>query len=153
MLITISLDDFTANIMQHYGSISDVTNRILQLGSEGAIPLMDLPPVAIPKSSCKQYKVNVTDENYIGLCETYGTKSMRISLRRIVYWFIENEQYEIFNWEPATNTILPDNQRIVDLIGEIEPKLYTLFKLLNKSKRIAIIKNELQEIKKEVWDA
>jgi hypothetical protein len=78
---------------------------------------------------------------------------MRISLRRIVYWFIENEQYELFNWEPATNTILPDNQRIIDLIGEIEPKLYTLFKLLNKSKRVATIKNELQEIKKEVWDA
>lgn len=152
MIVNISIDDFTAEIMMHFGTISDVTNKILALGADGSIPLMDLPSVAIEKSACKQYKINITDENYLGLCETYGTKSTRISLRRIIYWFIENEQYDAFGWIPAA-PVLPNNQRIVDLLGEIESRLYTLYKLLNNNKHALAIKNEIQKIKQEVWDA
>lgn len=153
MVVNISLDDFTVAIMEHYGSISQVTDRILKLGANGSIPLIDLPSVEIPKSSCKQYKINIVDENYLSLCETYGIKSTRISLRRIIYWFIENEQYELFEWKPETNRVSPDNQRIMDLTGEIEAKLYSLYKLLNNNKHAIVIKNEIQKIKQEVWDA
>lgn len=153
MIINLLIDDGTADLIRYYGSIPQVVNRILQHGAVGEIPLMDLPSVKLPDHNVKQYKVNVTDANYLQLCEIYGTKSARISLRRIVYWFMENEKYIEFNWEADSYFDKSKNQELIELVGEIESKLYRLYKLTGNDPHARIIKNELNAIKNEVWDA
>lgn len=150
MVINLFLDENTAQIAQYYGDLSDVVNKILHHGALGEIPIMDLPTV--PSSPTKQYKVNVTDEDYIKLCELYGTKSSRISLRRIVYWFFETEKYIELEWTSDAVLRKKDDVAILELLTDIECKLYKLYKLTGNI-RTKTIKNEMDSLRSEVWNA
>lgn len=153
MIVNVLIDDGTAGLMEYYGNISTVVNRILQHGALGEIPLMDLPSVPLPDHNVKQYKVNVTEPNYLQLCEIYGTKSSRISLRRIIYWFMDNEKYIDFKWEADQVFVDKANLEIVELLAEIEAKLYKLYKLMPNNERLKTVNAEINTIKMEVWDA
>ena len=152
MIINILLDDATAGILQYYGDVSDVVNRILYHGAIGDIPLMDLPPAPLPGHGAKQYKINVTDKNYLELCDIYGTKSSRISLRRIIYAFVDNEKYVDLAWESNKTFVKTDKEELLTLIGELEAKLFRLYKMLKNNPHVKNIKTELAEISNEVWN-
>lgn len=152
MVVNVYLDNDIVNMIEYYGSIDDVVNRILDHGTYGDIELIDLPAVEMPKINGKQYKVNVTNQTYIELCELYTTKSSRISLRRIIYWFMYNEKYIEFNWQSENKFINKSHEKIISIVGEIEPLLYKLYKLLDDNGKIAALKDLLNEIKQEVWN-
>lgn len=86
------------DVLNCFGSLTDVINRILQEGANGRIDIMDKPP-APPRDGAARYDVIITDPNYLELIEQFTPFSPRISLRRLLYWFVENEVYNDLGWE------------------------------------------------------
>lgn len=151
MLMNVVLDNGTVSLMRYFGDLSDVANRILAHGAKGEIPLMDLPQAQSVSSDCKQYKLNITDSNYLELCDTFGIRSQRVSLRRIICWFMDNEKYVDFQWEPCVDVKSNEHQQVIALINDIDTKLYKLYKLI-KADSILELKSVIDKIKKEIWD-
>ena len=98
MRMSLYLHDEIHAILRCYGPLNEVINRILDAGTEGAFDIMDKPRVP-DRSGARRFDVDVNNEEYISLLRKHGYNSTRTSLRRLVYWFIENEMYEILDWE------------------------------------------------------
>ena len=96
MKVTIHLHKEIADALMCFGSLSDVVNKILSCDE---IDIMDKPPCP-PKDNCKKYVLNITNQTYIDLYDEYGASSPRISLRRLLYWFVDNEMYTELAWQP-----------------------------------------------------
>lgn len=152
MIVNVYLERRVRDVLKCYGNLNDVTNNILQLGAEGIINVMD-KPTAPPKKDGQQYAIDVTEENYIGLMAIYGPKSSRISLRRLLYWFVDNEIYNEIGWEGVESYTDSDTDKSIQLIGDIKVLLYRLErKISNCSDEISIIRENLNEIEGKIWN-
>lgn len=153
MLLTIYLSDEVANLLNCFGDIDDVINRILEAAAEGLIDIMDKPNIAEKKGG-HYYKVNIVEPNYIAMLETFGTRSSRISLRRLLYWFIDNEIYSELGWEIND---MPYDKKSVKSYGslmELKNSLYKANKIFPEYKEDFEAINEiLREIEVKLWDA
>ena len=110
MTINIHLHKEIADSLRCFGDLSTVVNRILQAGADGLIDIMDKD--ACPdKDGCEHCRIDITEPNYLELYKTYGPKNRRISLRRLLYWFVENEIYDALGWQ-TVNTKIIDKQAI-----------------------------------------
>lgn len=110
MTINIHLHKEIADALRCFGDLSTVVNRILQAGADGLIDIMDKD--ACPdKEGCEHCRIDITEPNYIELYKTYGPKNRRISLRRLLYWFVENEIYDQLCWQ-TVNTEIVDKRAI-----------------------------------------
>lgn len=98
MQISVYLHDEVYSVLKCFGTLDKVVNDILDAVSAGEIELMD-KPAAPTRSGAGRYNVNVSNEDYISLIRQMGAKSTRISLRRLLYWFVEEEVYELLGWE------------------------------------------------------
>ena len=98
MRMSLYLHDEIYAILRCYGPLNEVINRILDAGTAGAFDIMDKPRVP-DRSGARRFDVDVDNEEYLSLLRKHGYNSTRTSLRRLVYWFIENEMYEILDWE------------------------------------------------------
>lgn len=87
-----------ANTLRLFGDLSDVVNRILDAGFNGDTGILDCPECG-DRHGCAQYVVNVTNEEYLELVANYGRSNTRISLRRIIYDFVNNERYIDLGWK------------------------------------------------------
>ena len=56
-------------------------------------------PVIPNRDGASRYTVDVTNDDYIQLVRMYPENSVRVSLRRLLYWFVENEMYDFLDWE------------------------------------------------------
>lgn len=111
MTINIHLHKEIADSLRCFGDLSTVVNRILQAGANGLIDIMDKD--ACPdKEGCEHCRIEITEPNYLELYTTYGPKNRRISLRRLLYWFVENEIYDELGWQ-TVNTEIVDKQAIL----------------------------------------
>lgn len=79
-------------ILTQFGSLSHVTNCILHACEIGAIDVFD-KPVAPPKDGTQKCIITIDNVWYEGLLKDFGAKNSRISLRRLLYWFVDNEVY------------------------------------------------------------
>ena len=104
MYFSIYLHQPIADTLRCYGNLDDVVNRILSLGDEGAIDIMN-KPVPPDREGAIRFDVNVTNESYIKLLDTFSPKSSHISLRRLLYWFAENEIYNEVGWTVVNNLV------------------------------------------------
>ena len=141
------------NILECYGPINDVVNKILECGAEGLFDIMD-KPTPPPKENGKQIIIDVIEPNYLELVEMYGTKSSRISLRRLLYWFVDNEMYLELGWEGTQKYKDSDNEKALVLLSNIKLHLYKLEKLVtNCDDQLSNIRNELNTMEDKIWYA
>lgn len=123
MKISIYLHNYITDVIKTFGTIEEVVNRILDAADEGLIELEDRP-VCEPREGASRYDVEVTNENYLQLLQVYGVKSKRISLRRLIYWFIDNEVYNDLGWEPVNEYIdkidAAINKKIDKIVSDID---------------------------------
>lgn len=104
MTINIHLHKEIADALRCFGDLSTVVNKILQAGALGVIDIMDKD--ACPdKDGCEHCRIEVTEPNYLELYKMYGPKNRRISLRRLLYWFVENEIYDELGWHPNAEVV------------------------------------------------
>ena len=152
MQMSIYLSNDVATMLHCYGTLNDVINKILIAGAEGAIDIMDKPKVPDKKGGhC--YRVEIKEPNYLELIATFGTKSSRISLRRLLYWFVENEVYMELGWEPTEIYVDDEINKSYDCLMELKQVLYKTSKLLPQYEELFInFKNELNNIEEELWN-
>lgn len=80
------------DVLTQFGTLSYTTNCILNACEIGAIDLFD-KPVAPPKDGTQKHIITIDNLWYEQLLDDYGPKNMHISLRRLLYWFVDNEIY------------------------------------------------------------
>lgn len=150
MKLTVYLSRDIFDILNCYGSLNDVTNKILAAGAAGEFDLLDRPAVP-PRVNGSYHTINVTNQYYINLTNLYGTTSSKVSLRRILYWFVNNDMFEQLEWTPTT--IMPTKfEKAEDAINKIRLDLSELCKYTDDKKCINNIRKNLNEIEESICD-
>ena len=140
MVISIYLHKEIANTLKTFGTLEEVVNKILIAGAEGNYDITDKPN-CVSREGARRYEINITEPEYLELLKTFPINSSRISLRRLLYWFVENEIYVDLNWIPVNNYINEGKIVINKIIRNIETNLFKLNKHLQDN-----LQNECQEI-------
>lgn len=127
---SIYLHQSIVDVMRCYGTLDEVVNRILELGAAGEFDILHKPPCP-NRTTAGRYEIEITEPNYLEMLEMFGPYSSKVSIRRIIYWFIENELYEEYGWEPISEY---KNKR-KELLNK---KLSNALNEMEKSKRYAL---------------
>lgn len=152
MRFSIYLSNDIIDILQCYGSITNVTNRILECGAEGLFDIMD-KPTPPPKENGHQVIIDVTEPTYLELVDVYSIRSSRISLRRLLYWFVENEMYIELGWEATKTYKKSETEQAINMLGDIKLQLYRFEKLISDCEEpINTIREKLNEIEGKIWN-
>lgn len=131
MLIKLYLDEQTVTLLRMFGTINDVVNRIIDEGMAGKFDMFD-KPVAPPREDCSRYEVHINNEDYIQMMTNYPEKSSKVSLRRLVAWFVENEVYSELGWNISCDKHKRDNLvKKLDEITNMLQKNMTIFPMVN----------------------
>lgn len=142
MLISIYLHKQIAETLQCYGELSDVVNKILDASEQGAFDMLDMPKCE-PRDGAARYNIDITNETYLELLDTFSVNSPRISLRRIIYWFVEQEMYEVLGWEVMNDYVDKDKEKILKKLGGIKSELFRIRRFLNTDELVYF--NELYD--------
>lgn len=153
MKVSIYLHKPIVETLLCYGSLEDVTNRILDACESGEIDIMDRPKVP-PRDGAGRYDVDIRSDYYMELLDTFSPTSPRISLRRLLYWFVENEMYDVLGWEPTYEYIDNEKRRILKMIQDVNGKLTRFKRYLNEGELIwaNIVLENLNILKETVND-
>ena len=98
MQLSIYLHRQIVEILTCYGDLNTVINRILREAAAGKFDVMHKPP-APSRETASRYDITITEPSYLELLDVYGPHSSKISIRRVIYWFVDNEMYDEFEWE------------------------------------------------------
>lgn len=148
MTVNVYLHKEIADTLMCFGDLSKVVNDILAAGADGAFDIMDKERCP-SKDNCEHYRIDITEPYYLSLYELYGPKSSHISIRRLLYWFVENEIFDELGWSPQ-NIVVNTQQnkfkkKIQNAITELNRAIRFTTKLNVKEKLSEII-NQLGEL-------
>jgi hypothetical protein len=104
MTISLYLHEEYINILRCFGNIDEAIDRLLEECEIGNIELMD-HDAAPSREGAMRINVNVTNEYYLDLYYKFGSNSKRISLRRLIYWFIDNAVYDSLQWNTTSEYV------------------------------------------------
>ena len=130
MIFSIYLHKHIAETLMCYGSLSGVVNKILETSEQGIFDVVDMPKCE-SREGATRYLINVTNETYLSLVEAFPPNSPRISLRRLLYWFVEQEMFDVLEWVPVAEYVSKDKEKILKKIGGIKSELSKLQRNLN----------------------
>lgn len=85
------------DVLSCYGDLEETINKILQESAKGNFDCMDKPPCP-GREGASRYDIDITEPNYLELLSIYSPFSPKISIRRLIYWFVENEIYIELGW-------------------------------------------------------
>lgn len=132
MEISVYLHNDIIDTLKMYGDLDDVINLILDAASEGKLEIEN-KPVCREREGARRLNVNITNQDYLQLLETYGNRSNTISLRRLLYWFVENEIYNDLEWEPLRDYVDFNENKRRKQIDKCVNSLQKLMYLVSKS--------------------
>lgn len=128
MTVSVYLHDEILSLLKCFGDIDNVVNKILDAGSAGEITIMD-KPAAPDRSGAKRIDVNIYNEEYLSLMRQFGAKSPRCSLRRLLYWFVEDEVYTLLDWDMKNDYVSEQEQktksrfiRLIEAVRNVKDK-------------------------------
>lgn len=99
MKMSVQLHRDYYNFICHFGTLNEVVNKILEAAERGEIEIYDNKDTAPPATDASRYNVEITNKAYIQMVGLLGSRSPTISLRRILYWFVDNEIYTVLGME------------------------------------------------------
>ena len=120
--IDVRLPKDYVNILRMYGTLDEVAELALDMVYNEVLPPiqeMDVPPS--DKSGCSKYIIAVSHQQYCDDCEMYGANNPRVSLRRLLYYIVDNEIYS--NWLLRTAPLETDakyKERLTRCISSIK---------------------------------
>ena len=97
MIQSIYLHKEIANTLRCFGPLDEVVNRVLAAGAQGHFDVMDRPPCP-GRETALRYNIDITEPTYLAILQQYGPHSPRVSIRRLLYWFVEQQVYEELGW-------------------------------------------------------
>ena len=153
MIVSIYLHKQIAETLKCYGNLTEVMDRILTHCEQGDIDLMDKPKTP-PRNTASRYDIDVTNEYYLDMLTSFPPNSTRISLRRLLYWFVENEMFDVLGWEPVNEYKSSDKERILKRLNAISSDLFKLKRIFNEDELIwaNIVLKNLDDLKETVED-
>ena len=147
MKISVYLHKYIVDVLKTFGKLSDVINRILEEGDEGKFDICNKPPCE-PREGASRYDVDITNEAYLSMFKMYGAKSKSISIRRLLYWFVDYEVYVDLGWEQVNEYIDENQARVNKIIDNIINDLNRLEMYLKNEGNITHAKDLLLELKR-----
>lgn len=96
---TIKLPKYVIDILSLYGDLNIVVNNIIDMAMLGELG-MEVEKLSNPCCDAPQsnYTFTIFNEDYCELKKSYGRTSSRLSLRRILLYFVDNELYAEAGW-------------------------------------------------------
>lgn len=124
MIENLYIHPSAADVLYCFGEIGDVVNRIIDELYARNVDIESCCREPAPdQSGCRHYKVDIKNADYEALRAAYPAKSSKVSLRRLVNWFVVNEMYFEWGWEPTreytSNEVQISNRRINDIISRL----------------------------------
>lgn len=112
------------DILYCFGDINTVVNKIIDELYARNVDIESCCKEPAPnQSGCRHYQIVINNADYNALRAAYPAKSYKVSLRRIINWFVVNEMYFEWGWEPireyTSNEIDTVNKRINDVISRL----------------------------------
>lgn len=124
------------DVLVQFGTLSYTVNCILAACEIGAIELFDKPK-APPKEGTQKHIITIDNPWYEGLLDDMGAKNSHISLRRLLYWFVDEEVYTLIGLEPNTNNKTILDSRFARIKADC---IQQLLKMRDVSSRATIVK-------------
>lgn len=140
MKVSVYLHDEIRAILCCYGTLEEVVNKVLDAGSAGEFDVMNKPQIPV-RDGAHRFEVDVTNEEYLAILRSYPPNSSKVSLRRLLYWFVENEMYEALGWEVTNKYVDNRDKKRMKLAKRIRQDLEALLQVVDSS-----IYNQVQEI-------
>lgn len=81
------------DVLQQFGGLSKVANAMADLVYAGLVDVREMPRSPEANADCIGCSVTMTSPGYEALVEEYGVSSPKVSIRRWLYYFVENELY------------------------------------------------------------
>lgn len=150
MIMSVYLHRSYVDILAQYGTLEEVINRILQEASEGNFSVEDKPPCG-SREGAARYEVNVTNAEYLELLELYPTNSSKVSLRRLIYWFVDNDMMNECGWTPAYRYIASTHLKYVNQYSKTYCELAKLKKYAMDDGNV-IVADRLDQLIKDFED-
>lgn len=132
MIQSVYLHDYIVDTLKMYGELDICINKILKHVEVNGLQIEDLPECP-SRIDAKRYNVFINNSYYNELVEAYGIKSKRISLRRLLYYFIDNELYNEYGWEPINDYVSTNDAKINKQYAKVSAELNKLLSLLLKN--------------------
>lgn len=118
------LHKYVRDILSQFGDVNAVVNHIVDEAMAGRINLYGLDK-APPRSSgdmC-QYTFTIINDQYNELVDAHGPRSSLVSLRRIIYTFVDNEMYDELGWntihQPNVDAYTAALTRLADTVRKL----------------------------------
>lgn len=155
MKVSIYLHQYIVDILGQYGTLQDVVNKILDEASAGKFTFEDKPACA-SREGASRFDIDITNKEYLELISTYPVNSPRISLRRLVYWFVDNEMMYDLGWQATSKYVSKQEGRrtkrydmTMDALTKLQLCLRNSYNLPLIDKLQSIVE-QLSELKEEV---
>lgn len=132
MKLSIQLHPYIVDTLKMYGELDDVVNKILDASEEGHFDVSGKPDCE-DRQGCSRYEVRIRNETYLSMLKVHGVRSKNISLRRLIYWFVDNEMYDQLEWEPVREYVNRNDAKINKVIDRLLCDLNKLEYLTNKT--------------------
>ena len=107
MEFSIYLHDYVIDILHYFGNLEEVINKMLNDLFAAGIDITNKPKPP-NRDDAKRLTVRVTNSEYLKLINLFGINSSVISLRRLLYWFVDNSVYTDLNWTANSYNIDKD---------------------------------------------
>jgi hypothetical protein len=128
MIISVYLHDEIASVLKCYGTLNEVTNRILDSASNDEFDLMN-KPTAPDRAGARRFDIDVVNQDYLDLMQQFPPNSSHISLRRLLYWFVEYEMFDELGWEPVNVYINKNEEKFNRLLVKMRAMLETMSRI------------------------
>lgn len=93
-----------------FGDLDDVIGRMIVDLDTAGYSWTD-KPMCPGRQGASRYNVTIDNPDYESLVGRYPANSPNTSLRRLVYWFVDNEIYDELGWEPTRRYRTPMTKR------------------------------------------
>lgn len=132
MKLSVYLHQYIVDTLRMYGRLDDVVNTILDEADNGMFDVIDKPNCE-SRDGASRYMINVTNENYLALMESHPPNSSKISLRRLIYWFVNNEIYNECGWSTDNVFKRAENNKVYKKIMELKDSANKLAPIVSEN--------------------
>lgn len=110
MQFSIYLHKDIVQTLKCFGDLNTVVNKILEEGANNKIDVMNHPACRSREGATK-YLIDITEPIYLELYAEFGPFNQSISIRRLLYWFVENDIADELGWTVVNNFVDIDKER------------------------------------------
>lgn len=128
MIFSVYIEKYILDIIKCYGTIDEVVNRMLDAANGETFDVFDKPSIGTRDGSVR-CNINVINTDYINLARSMPPNSPRISLRRFIHWFIEEEMPLQLGWKVVRRYKQKERDKIRAIINNVEEEMAELSRL------------------------